>query len=142
VIAEVIVCKPVDATEGCGLSARIPQRPKPFAERVLVIGSDVVEDFHVIFAYKRIIVKKPTVRNPLTISVYAWNNKRQSGVCLRHAPCYVAKLDDSYTFEHVATESQFLYTTFFLSMTSQQWRDDNSGRDARTMAMRENFTRA
>src|ERR687896_202234 len=36
---------------------------------------------------------------------------------------YVAKPDASYTFEHVATESQSLYTTFFLSMTSQQWRD-------------------
>lgn len=36
---------------------------------------------------------------------------------------YVAKPDAAYTFEHVATESQFLYTTFFLSMTSQQWRD-------------------
>ena len=35
---------------------------------------------------------------------------------------YVAKSDDSYMFEHVATESQFLYTTFFLSMMSQQWR--------------------
>ena len=33
---------------------------------------------------------------------------------------YVAKPDAAYTFEHVATESQFLYTTFFLSMTSQQ----------------------
>ncbi len=41
---------------------------------------------------------------------------------------YVAKPDASYTFEHVATESQFLYTTFFLSMTSQQWRVDHSGK--------------
>src|SRR2546429_9655438 len=58
VITEVIVCKPVDATEDCGLSARIPQRPKPFTERILVLGGDVLEDFHIILAYKRITVKR------------------------------------------------------------------------------------
>jgi hypothetical protein len=77
VIAEIVVHEPVDATKDCGLSARIPQRSKPFAERILVIGSDVMEDFHVIFAYKRMIVKESDIHSTLTISVYAWNNKRQ-----------------------------------------------------------------
>jgi hypothetical protein len=77
VITEVIVCKPVNATEDCGLSARIPQRPKPFTERVFVLWSDVLEDFRVIFAYKRITVKASTMRNPLTTSVYTRENNRQ-----------------------------------------------------------------
>jgi PhoPQ-activated pathogenicity-related protein len=34
---------------------------------------------------------------------------------------YVAKPDASYTFKHVATERKSLYTTYLLSMTSQQW---------------------
>src|SRR5919198_4271143 len=57
VIAEIVVHEPIDATEDCGLSARIPQRSKPLAERILVLGSDVLENLHVILAYKRMIVK-------------------------------------------------------------------------------------
>ena len=34
---------------------------------------------------------------------------------------YVAKPDAAYTFEHVATERRSPYTTYLLSMTSQQW---------------------
>lgn len=38
---------------------------------------------------------------------------------------YVAKPDAAYTFEHVATERRFFYTTYFLTMTSQQWRNSS-----------------
>jgi PhoPQ-activated pathogenicity-related protein len=38
---------------------------------------------------------------------------------------YVAKPDAAYTFEHVATERRLLYTTYFLTMTSQQWRNSS-----------------
>jgi hypothetical protein len=77
VIAEVGIHEPIEATEDGGLSARISQRPKPFAKGVLVVGGDVMKDFHVIFAYKRMIVKGSDIHSTLTISVYAWNTKRQ-----------------------------------------------------------------
>ncbi|MGH8651658.1 MAG: hypothetical protein ACREYE_05510 [Gammaproteobacteria bacterium] len=56
-IAEVIIHEPVDTTKDRSLRDRVPQRPKPFPERILVVGSDVLEDLHVIFAYKRMCVK-------------------------------------------------------------------------------------
>jgi PhoPQ-activated pathogenicity-related protein len=38
---------------------------------------------------------------------------------------YIAKPDTNFSYEHHATESQPLYTTYFLSMTSQSWRSSS-----------------
>src|SRR5919197_4628637 len=36
---------------------------------------------------------------------------------------YVAKPDDSYRFHRYATERSALYTTYFITMSSKQWRN-------------------
>jgi PhoPQ-activated pathogenicity-related protein len=35
---------------------------------------------------------------------------------------YVAKADESYNYVHYDTDDEILYTSYFISMTSQQWR--------------------